>query len=161
MSQRRPPQEDASAARWLPANANTLFAAVRCVVPDSLCAYDLGFELSALIVRGWNEFDAQRKATRMGWAIRLADELIARAAARGVVPTLERHRGGEPLMMTLSGADLHDLSELANSPLDLDEDAGDALAAMRGRAPTPGALSSLSPSHLVRRASSDVQEERR
>lgn len=161
MSQRRPSPDHASAAGWLRAHANILFAAVRRVVPDSLCAYDLGFELSALIVRGWDEFEAHPNETRMGWAIRLADELIARAAARGVVPTLERHRDGEPLMMTLSSADLHDLSELANSPLDLDEDAGAALAAMQRRAPTPEALWSLSLSHLVRRASSDVPKEKR
>jgi hypothetical protein len=159
MSQRRAAPDDASAARWLRAHANTLFATVRCVVPDSLCAYDLGFELSALIARGWDELEAHPNETRMGWAIRLADELIARAAARGVVPTLERHRSGEPLMLTLSSADLHDLSELASAPWDLDEDAGAALAAMRRRVPTPAALSSLEPSHLVRRASSEVAKE--
>lgn len=161
MSQRRPSHDDTSASRWLEAHANTLFAVVRCVVPDSLSAYDLGFELAALIGHAWDAFEADRNRTRMGWAIRLADELIARAVARGVVPTLERHRGGEPLMMTLSSADLHRLSDLARGSLDVEQDASAALAAMRRRAPSPGDLSSLSPSHLVRRASADVRQDGR
>lgn len=148
---------DPSAWRWLETHASTLFAAVRQVVPDSVCTYDLGLELAAMIGHRWEAFDAGRDRTRMAWSIRLAGELIARAIARGVVPTTERRRTPAPLTLTVSNADLHRLSELARTtPLDLDADAVDALAALGRSAPPAHLLSSLDPSHLIRRASSDV-----
>jgi hypothetical protein len=135
----------APAASWLQTHAGILFAAVRRVVGDSLCAYDLGLELSALIGHRWNSFDPGGDGTRMAWALR---------------PTGERCRGAaEPEVRTLSREDLHQLSELARTPLDLDDDAGDALAAMERSAPSPGMLSRLAPSGLVTRLASDVRED--
>ncbi|MBA3304358.1 MAG: hypothetical protein H0U25_00305 [Thermoleophilaceae bacterium] len=150
----------APAASWLQTHAGILFAAVRRVVGDSLCAYDLGLELSALIGHRWNSFDPGGDGTRMAWALRLAIQLVDRAAERGAVPTGERCRGAaEPEVRTLSREDLHQLSELARTPLDLDDDAGDALAAMERSAPSPGMLSRLAPSGLVTRLASDVRED--
>lgn len=150
---------DAPAARWLAENAGTLFSAVRRVVADSLCAYDLGLELSALIGHRWDTFDSDRHATRMAWALRLAIDMVGEASARAAVPTLERRRGAHPQVVSLSVADLQRLSELAREPLQLDKAAADALAAMERGAPSPGALSELRPSDLVRRSSSDVGQE--
>ncbi|MGH2968738.1 MAG: hypothetical protein ACRDK0_06700 [Solirubrobacteraceae bacterium] len=126
---------------------------------DSLCTYDLGLELSALIGHRWDTFDADRHATRMAWALVLATELVAEATVRSVVPTGEARRGAEPQVVTLSSEDLERLSELAHGSLHLDEDAGDALAAMERGAPSPGVLSRLRPSDLVRRCPSDVRQD--
>jgi len=147
---------DPSAAPWLAENAGILFSAIRRVVADSMCAYDLGLELSALISHRWATFDADRHATRMAWALRLATELIGEAGARAAVPTVGR-RGAEPQVVTLSTADLHRLSRLARAPLRLDEAAAEALAAMERSAPSPAALSGLRLSGLVVRSSSDVR----
>jgi len=153
-------RQDPPAARWLRTHASTLLAAVRRVVPDSLCAYDLGAELSALLGHRWESFDSGRDGTRTAWALRLATELVARAADRGAVPTIERNRGTvEPEVLMLSREDLHRLSELARAPLDLGDDARDALAAMERSAPSPGALSRLTSSNLVDRRSSDVRHD--
>lgn len=160
MDQRAPSTpDDSSAPRWLKTHASALFAAVRRVVPDSLCAYDLGYELSALIGHRWDAFDAHRDHTRMAWAMGLAGDLIARATARGVVPTLERQRHGEPLMRTLTSADLHRLSEMARAPLDLDAEAVEALASVERGAPPAASLSKLDPSHLVSLSSSDARRD--
>ena len=160
MDERQPSTpHDAPAARWLAENAGILFTAIRRVVADSLCAYDLGLELSALVGHRWDTFDAERHATRMAWALLLAAELVAEATARAVVPTGERRRGAEPQVVTLSGADLQRLSELAQASLELDKDAGDVLAAMERGAPSPEALSRLRPSDLVRRLPSDVRQD--
>jgi len=150
---------DAPAARWLAKNAGILFSAIRRVVADSLCAYDLGLELSALIGHRWDTFDTDRQATRTAWALQLAAELVTEAAAGTVVPTGERWRGTEPQVATLSAEDLERLSELARAPLHLDEEAGDALAAMERGAPSPRALSGLRPSDLVRRCTFDVRQD--
>ena len=149
---------DAPAARWLRENAGVLFSAIRRVVADSLCAYDLGLELSALIGHRWGTFDAARHATRTAWTLQLAAELFAEATGRGVVPTGERRRGSAPQVVPLSDKHLQRLSELARAPLHLDKDAGDALAAMQRGAPSPEVLSRLRPSDLVRRSSSDVRQ---
>ncbi len=160
MEQHQPSiSEGLTAARWLETNASILFAAVRRVVPDSLCAYDLALELSAMLGHRWPTFEPSRDGTRLAWALRLATELIADATARGLVPKSERHRGGAPAQTTLSAADLHRLSELAHASLHLDEDAGHALAAMERGAPSPGALARLVPSDLVRRSPSDVRQD--
>jgi len=160
MDLRQPPTpHDAPAARWLAENAGILFSAIRRVVADSLCAYDLGLELSALIGHRWDTFDTARHATRTAWALLLATELIADATARAVVPTGERRRGAEPQVVTLSTEDLQRLSELAHAALHLGERAGDALAAMERGAPSPGVLSGLRPSDLVRRSPSDVRQD--
>ena len=152
--------QDPPAARWLQTHATILFAAVRRVVPDSLCAYDLGLELSALVGHRWEGFDSGRDGTRMAWALRLATELVGRAVARGAVPTGERHRAtAEPELLMLSGADLHRLSALARAPLPLDDDACDALAAMERSAPAPTSLSGLSPSSLVARLTSEIRQD--
>lgn len=142
-------------------HASTLFVVVRRAVPDSVCAYDLGLELSALIGHRWDAFDARRDGTRLAWSIGLAGELIARATARGVVLTVERQRGGEPLMMTLSDADLSDLSAMAHAPLDLDldPDAIGALSRLLARAPSAGVVSGLEPSHLVRVSSQQARRD--
>ncbi len=155
----RPPSipHDAPAAQWLAENAGILFLAIRRVVADSLCSYDLGLEVSALIGHRWDTFDSDRHATRMAWALLLATELITDATTRAAVPTGERRRVAAPQVVTLSIQDLERLSELAHAPLQLDEDAGDALAAMERGAPSPGALSGLRPSDLVRRSTSDVR----
>lgn len=159
MDERQPSTpHDAPAARWLAEHASILFAAIRRVVADSLCAYDLGLELSAIVGHRWDTFDAERHATRMAWALLLATDLVAEATAREVVPTSERRRGAEPQVVALSGADLTRLSELAHASLELDKDAGDALAAMERGAPSPGAPSGLRPSDLVRRSSSEVRQ---
>lgn len=150
---------DAPATRWLAENAGVLFAAIRRVVADSLRAYDLGLELSARIGHRWETFDADRHATRMAWALLLAAELVDDATTRAAVPTGERRRGAEPQVVTLSPADLQRLSELARATLGLDEAAADALAAMERSAPSPGALSGLRPSDLVRRSPSEVRQE--
>jgi hypothetical protein len=50
-------------------------------------------------------------------------------------------------------------SDLAPALLHLDEDAGDALAAMERGAPSPGALAGLRPSAHVRRSTSDVRQD--
>jgi hypothetical protein len=93
MDQRQPATpHDAPAARWLAENAGILFSAIRRVVADSLCAYDLGLELSALLGHRWDMFDADRHKTRMAWALLLATELVAEASARALVPTGERRR---------------------------------------------------------------------
>lgn len=152
--------QDPPAARWLETHASILFAAVRRVIPDSLCAYDFGLELSALVGHQWECFDSARDGTRMAWALRLATELVDRAADRGAIPSVERHRGtAEPEVVMLSGEDLHRLSELAHAPLPLDDEAGDALTAMGRGAPSPGALSGLGSSSLVGRLPSEVRQE--
>lgn len=145
--------------RWLADNAGVLFAAIRRVVADSLRAYDLGFELSARIAHRWDTFGADRHTTRMAWALVLAAELVDDASDRAAVPTGERRRGAEPRAVTLSTADLQRLSELARAALALDEAAAGALAAMERSAPSPGDLSRLRPSDLVRRSSSDVRQD--
>ena len=150
---------DAPATRWLAENAGILFCAIRRVVTDSLYAYDLGLELSALLGHRWDTFDSDRHATRMAWALLLVTELIAEATAQAVVPAGERRRHAHPQVVTLSTEDLERLSELANASLQLDEDAGDALTAMERGAPSPGALSELRPSDLVRRSTSDVRQD--
>lgn len=160
MDQRQPATpHDAPAARWLAENAGILFTAIRRVVADSLCAYDLGLELSALVGHRWDTFATDQHATRMAWALLLAGELIAEATARAVVPTGERRRNAQPQVMTLSSEDLERLSALAHGSLHLGEDADDALAAMQRSAPSPGALSRLRPSDLVRRSLSDVRQD--
>ena len=151
--------DDAPGTRWLAENAGILFSAIRRVVADSLCAYDLGLELSARIGHRWDTFDPDRHATRMAWALLLAAELVADASARAAVPTGERRRGAEPQVVTLSTGDLHGLSDLAHAALQLDEAAADALAAMERGAPSPAALSRLRPSDLVRRSPSDVRQD--
>ena len=46
MDQRQPATpHDVPATRWLAENAAILFSAIRRVVADSLCAYDIGLEL--------------------------------------------------------------------------------------------------------------------
>jgi hypothetical protein len=147
------------AAGWLKTHATVLFAAIRRVVPDSLCAYDLGLELSAHIGHRWDSFDAERDGNRTAWAIRLATDLIADATARGLVPAGERHRGGEPSVVELSAVHLDDLSRIARASLHLDEHAGDALAAMERSAPSPGALSRLRPSNLVLLSHSGIRQD--
>ncbi len=150
---------DAPAARWLGENAGIIFSAIRRAVTDSLCAYDLGLELSALIGHRWDTFDAERHATRICWALLLAAELLADATARTVVPSGERRRNAQPPVVTLSAAELQRLSDLAHASLLLDEDAGNALAALQRGAPSPAALSRLQPSDLVRRSPSAVRED--
>jgi hypothetical protein len=151
--------QNGPAAEWLAEHAHELFAAVRRVVADALCAYDLGLELSALIGHRWDTFDAQRHLTRMAWALRLAAEIVSEASARGAIPTGERRRGAGARVVTLSAADLQRLSDLARESLSLDDAAGDALAAMQRGAPSPGSLSRLRVSDLVRRSSSDVRQD--
>ena len=151
---------DPPAARWLETHAGVLFAALRRVVGDSLCAYDLGLELSALVGHRWESYDDSRDGTRTAWALRLAAELVDGAASRGAVPAGERHRAAaEPEVLMLSGEDLHRLSDLARAPLALDDDAGDALAALERSAPSPSTLSRLAASSLVGRRSSDVRQD--
>ncbi len=153
-------RQDPPASRWLQTHATILFAAVRRVVGDSLCAYDLGLELAALVGHRWERFDSARDGTRTAWALGLATELIDHAVDRGAVPTGERCRAkAAPETLTLSAQDLHSLSELARAPLPLDDDAGDALAAMERSAPSPAALSRLAPSSLVRRIPSEVRQD--
>jgi hypothetical protein len=146
--------QNGPASEWLAEHAHVLFAAVRRVVADALCAYDLGLELSALIGHRWDTFDAERHVTRMAWALTLAAEI-----ARGAIPTGERRRGAGARVVTLSTADLQRLSDLARESLSLDDAAGDALAAMQRGAPSPGSLSRLRVSDLVRRSSSDVRQD--
>jgi len=159
VAQSHPSTPDDAPATWLAENAGTLFAAIRRVVADSLCAYDLGLELSARIGHRWETFDAERHATRMAWALLLAAELIGEASARAAVPIGERRRGAEPRVVTLSPADLQRLSDLARAALELDEAAADALAAMERSAPSPAALSGLRPSELVHPSPSEVRQE--
>jgi hypothetical protein len=151
--------DDAPPTQWLAANADTLFAAIRRVIADSLCAYDLGLELSALIGHRWGSFDSERHRARLAWALILAGDLIADATARAAVPTAERRRAAQPRVVTLSASDLRRLSELGRSPLQLDGASADALAAMERGAPSPAALSGLRSSELVRRATSEVRED--
>jgi len=158
MGQRMPSTPNySSAPRWLKTCVSTLFAVVRRVV----CAYDLGLELSALIGHRWEAFDAAPGWHEDGRAIELAGKPIAKATAHGVVPTAERERSPEPLMMTSSNADLHRLCEMAHASLVLDADAVDALATLERSAPSTHLLSRLDPSHLVRRAVSDIRPARR
>lgn len=86
-------------------------------------------------------------------------ELIARATVRGVVPTVERQRSGDPLMMTLSDADLHDLSAMAHASFDLDAEAIGALSTLPHSAPSIDLVSRLDPSHLVRLSSSEIRRD--
>jgi hypothetical protein len=154
----RTPQET-PAACWLGEHAGTLFAAIRYVIADSLCAYDVGLELAARVGLHWDTFDSGRHVTRLAWALGLAGELIAEAAVRGAVPTGDRRRNAHPEVVTLSDADLHSLSESARSPLPLDETARDVLATLERTAPSPRALSTLRASGLVNRAPGDVRRE--
>jgi predicted RNA polymerase sigma factor len=130
-------QEFESFAR---ASLPTLAAVVVRVVHDPALAYDLATETLAAARWRWESPPAPGD-DRFAWLIELGGSVLAAAAERRRVPSVERRRRtGEPPSHTLTIADQQEIARLAEAHLELTPAAHEATER----------LARTSPQHILR-----------
>ncbi|HEY5262107.1 MAG TPA: hypothetical protein VIJ33_08335 [Solirubrobacteraceae bacterium] len=126
------------AATWLAPLVAVLLRAVH----DPALAYDLATETLAAARSRWDPTDANENDDRSAWLIALGGSVLADAAERMRVPSVERRRRGrEPTPHTLTISDQQELAKFAESPLELSAAALEAAEALARTAP---------PHHIIR-----------
>ncbi len=122
------------------------------VVHDAALAYDLATEVLATARWRW---ESAREADedgddRSAWLIALGASVLAAAAERQRVPSVERRRhGGEPASHTLTIADQQEIAQFAEAHLELSPTAREAAEALARTAPPRHVLSKIRLSGLL------------
>lgn len=127
----------------------SLVAVIVRVVHDAALAYDLATETVAAARWRWESPPAPRDG-RFAWLIELGASVLADAAQRTRVPSVERRRRtGEPPTHTLTVADQQEIARLAESHLELTPAAHEAAERLARASPPPDILRGIDLSGLV------------
>ncbi len=119
------------------------------VVHDAALAYDLATETLAAARWRWDSSPALGD-DRFAWLIELGASVLADAAERTRVPSVERRRrAGEPPSHTLTIADLQGIARLADAHLELTPAAREAADRLARTSPPPHVLRGIDLSGLV------------
>jgi hypothetical protein len=140
-----PSEEFASFARG---SLAPLVAVILRVVRDEALAYDLATE--ALAGARWRWESRSPGDDRFAWLIELGGAVLAEAAERRRVPSVERRRQtGEPPSLTLTVADQQEIARLAEAYLELTPAAYEAAARLARTSPPLHMLREIGLSGLV------------
>jgi hypothetical protein len=120
-------------------------------------AYDIAAEALARARQEWPPGDApslvgdatENRSAGVAWLVGIAAAVLREAAEAGVVPSVERHRGGAAHTRRLSRAHLQELIALTEHAVELPDSASAAAAALARDAPQPHTLARLQLSDLV------------
>jgi hypothetical protein len=128
-----------------------LVAVLLRAVHDAALAYDLATETLAAARSSWGRAaDPNETDDRSAWLIELGGSVLADAAERMRVPSVERRRRGlEPRPHTLTISDQQEMATLAEASLDLSPAAAKAAEALARTAPPRHALREIRLSGLV------------
>jgi predicted RNA polymerase sigma factor len=127
----------------------SLVAVLVRVVHDAALAYDLATETLAAARWRWESPPAPRD-DRFAWLIELGASVLADAAERTRVPSVERRRRtGEPPSHTLTIADQQEIARLADAHLELTPSAREAADRLARSSPPPPILRGIDLSGLV------------
>jgi predicted RNA polymerase sigma factor len=139
-------QEFESFAR---ASLAPLVAVIVRVVHDAALAYDLATETLAAARWRW-ESPPAHGGDRFAWLIELGGAVLADAAERRRVPSVERRRRtGEPPSRTLTIADQQEIARLADADLELTPAAYEVAERLAHTSPPPHSLREIDLSGLV------------
>ena len=135
------------AATWLAPLVAVLLRAVH----DGALAYDLATETLAAARSRWRPVaDHDESDDRSAWLIELAGSVLADAAERERVPSVERRRRGcEPPRHMLTISDQRDLAKFAEAHLELSPSAVEAAETLARTAPPHHMLLEIRLSGLV------------
>ena len=126
-----------------------LVAVILRVVRDEALAYDLATEALAGARCRWESCLAPGD-DRFAWLIEFGGAVLAEAAERRRVPSLERRRRtGEPPSLTLTVADRQEIARLAEAHLELTPAAHEAAARLARTSPPLHILREIDLSGLV------------
>lgn len=114
------------------------------VVGNPATAFDLAIETLATLRRCWSG-SPPRNDERLTWALQASHALLAVAAGRGVVPSVERTRDQRPDHRTLSVVEQQQIIRLSEQPLDLPAGVQDMVDALARDAPPQQLRSRCSP----------------
>lgn len=127
----------------------SLVAIIVRVVHDAALAYDLATETLAAARWRWESHLALRD-DRFAWLIELSASVLATAAERRRVPSVERRRRtGEPPSHTLTIADQQEIARLADAHLEVTPAAHEAAARLARTSPPQHILRGIDLSGLV------------
>lgn len=127
----------------------SLVAVIVRVVHDAALAYDLATETLAAAHWRW-ESPAPSRDDRFAWLIELGASVLADAAERTRIPSVERRRRtGEPPSHTLTIADQQEIARLADAHLELTPAAREAADHLARTSPPPHILRGIDLSGLV------------
>jgi hypothetical protein len=135
------------AAIWLA----PLVAVLLRTVHDPALAYDLATETLAAAGSRWGPAAGPVESDdRSAWLIELGGSVLADAAERTRVPSVERRRRGrEPRPHTLTISDQQEMAQLAEARLELSPAAAEAAEALARAAPSRHLLRAIRLSGLV------------
>jgi predicted RNA polymerase sigma factor len=135
------------AAIWLAPLVAVLLRAVH----DAALAYDLATETLAAARSRWGRAaDPDESDDRSAWLIELGASVLADAAERMRVPSVERRRSGRELTPhTLTISDQQEMAQLAEARLELSSPAVEAAEALARTAPPHHVLREIQLSGLV------------
>jgi len=134
------------AATWLAPLVAVLLRAVH----EAALAYDLATETLAAARSRWDPAAPNQNDDRPAWLIELGGSVLAAAAERKRVPSVERRRRDrEPEPRTLTIADQQELAKLAEARLELSPAATEAAEAFARTAPPHHVLGEIHLSGLV------------
>jgi predicted RNA polymerase sigma factor len=135
------------AAIWLAPLVAVLLRAVH----DAALAYDLATETLATARSRWGPVaDPTESDDRSAWLIELGGSVLADAAERKRVPSVERRRRGrEPKPHALTISDQQEMATLAEAHLELSPAAAEAAEALARTAPSRHVLREIQLSGLV------------
>jgi hypothetical protein len=129
-----------------------------CAVRRPEIAYDIAAEALARARQEWPRGDARclagdatqdRTDADVAWLVGIAAAVLCKAAETGVVPSVERRRGGAVQIRRLSRAHQRELVALTEHATELPDAARAAAAALARDAPQPHTLAQLRASDLV------------
>jgi hypothetical protein len=121
-------------------------------------AYDIAAEALACARQEWPPGDApslvgdaakNRTDAGVAWLVGIAAAVLREAADTGVVPSIQRRRGGAAQIRRLSRAHQQELIALTEHAIELSDAASAAAAALARDAPQPCTLARLRLSDLV------------
>ncbi|MDQ6775559.1 MAG: hypothetical protein M3071_04905 [Actinomycetota bacterium] len=138
--------------RFASASLAPLVAVLVRTVHDAALAYDLATETLAAARWRWGSArDADGDSQdRSAWLIELGGLVLADAAERQSVPSVERRRhGGEPAPQTLTIAEQQEMAQLVEAHVELSPAAREAADALARAAPPRHALREIRLSGLV------------
>jgi predicted RNA polymerase sigma factor len=127
----------------------SVVAVIVRVVHDAALAYDLATETLAAARWRWKSPPAPGE-DRFAWLIELGGSVLATAAERRRVPSVERRRRtGEPASHTLTIADQQQIARLADAHLELTPAAHEAAQRLARTSPPQHILRGIDLSGLV------------
>jgi DNA-directed RNA polymerase specialized sigma24 family protein len=131
------------AARWFTSLVAVLLRSVR----DPPLAYDLATETLATARL---QLDAAPDHDEtLAWLLGIAASVLDAAVGRGSVPSIERQRGGRPRVQRLTIEQQREITALAETHIELPENARATADALARNAPPWHVLRGLRPSGLV------------